>query len=327
MLYLARRVGHAAIVLLGVSMLSFVLAEAAPGNAFDDLRLDPRITPATIDALSHQYGLDRSFPQTYLTWLRSLSDGDLGFSVTHNTAVTELLWPRARNTFVLTLAATTLAWMIAIPVGAWAAQRERAWPDRVAAATTTALIGIPDLVLCLALLLLAARTGVLPTGGMMSAGFADLGTWQQVADVVTHAFIPVLALTLVSLPVLVRHMRASMLDALNSPCIQAARALGIPEPRLRYRYALRLAANPMISLLGLSVSGLLSASLIVETIMSWPGLGPLLLSAVLARDSHVVVAVVMCSTVLLLGGSLLADVLLYWADPRIRVGQRATGAG
>lgn len=327
MLYLARRVGHAVILLLGVSMLSFVLAEAAPGNAFDDLKLDPRVAPATIDALTHQYGLDRSFPQTYLSWLRSLATGELGFSVTHNSPVADLIWPRARNTFLLTAVATTLAWLLAVPLGAWAAQRERAWPDRVTAGTTTALLGIPDLVLCLMLLVLAARSDWLPTGGMMSAGFAELGKWAQVSDLVTHAVMPVIALTLLSLPVLVRHMRASMLDALNSPCIQSARALGMPESRLRYRYALRLAANPMISLLGLSISGLLSASFIVETVMSWPGLGPLLLQAVLARDSHVVVGVVMCSTVLLLAGNLLADVLIYWADPRIRVGQRAPAAG
>jgi peptide/nickel transport system permease protein len=139
-----------------------------------------------------------------------------------------------------------------------------------------------------------------------------------VKDVVSHFFLPVMALTLVSLPVLVRHVRASVIDVLHAPFIQAARALGVPERRLLFRDALRVAANPMISLLGLSIAALLSASFVVETIMSWPGLGPLLLQAVAARDLYVVVGAVICSTVLLIAGGLLADALLFIADPRIR---------
>jgi peptide/nickel transport system permease protein len=116
----------------------------------------------------------------------------------------------------------------------------------------------------------------------------------------------------------VRHVRASLIDVLRAPFIHAARATGVPERRLLYRHALRAAANPLISLLGLSIAGLLSASLVIETIMSWPGLGPLLLDAVAAHDLHVVVAAVTCSTVLLIVGNLFADGLLYLADPRIR---------
>ena len=108
---------------------------------------------------------------------------------------------------------------------------------------------------------------------------------------------------------------------LRARCIQAARATGVPERRLLFRHALRLGANPLISLLGLSVAGLLSASLVIETIMSWPGLGPLMLDAVMARDLHVVVAAVTCSAVFLVAGSLFADGLLYLADPRIRTGR------
>jgi len=170
----------------------------------------------------------------------------------------------------------------------------------------------------LGLLLLAVRTGYFPTGGMVSLSFAELGPWDKVKDVASHFFIPVTALIMANLPVLVRHIRASLIEVLQAPFIQAARASGIPERRLLFRYALRAAANPLISLLGLSIAALLSASLVVETIMSWPGLGPLLLEAVAARDLHLVVGVVMCSTILLVAGSLLADTLLYWVDPRIR---------
>jgi peptide/nickel transport system permease protein len=325
--YLARRLAHAVAVLLGVSVLSFLLAEASPGSAFDELMLDPQVSPATIDALRDRYGLDRPLPEKYGQWLRSLLRGDLGYSVVHDTPVSTLLWPRARNTLFLTLTAVTLAWLVAIPLGVWAANRRGRWPDRVIAGATTTLLATPDLLLGLVLLLIAVRTGYFPTGGMVSIGFTDLGAVDKVKDVAAHFFLPVTALTLINLPVLVRHMRASMIDALQSPFMQGGRAMGVPERRLRIRYAWRIAANPMISLLGLSVAALLSASFVVETIMSWPGIGPLLLASVVARDLHVVVAVVTCSTILLISGNLIADALLYWADPRVRPRQSTIGAG
>jgi peptide/nickel transport system permease protein len=153
---------------------------------------------------------------------------------------------------------------------------------------------------------------------MVSAGFGDLGRWQQARDLAAHLFLPAVALVLINLPILVRHVRASLLDVLSAPFIQAARGRGVPPRRLLFRDALRAAANPLISLLGLSIAALLSASLVVETLMGWPGLGPLLLDAIAARDLHLVIGAVLCSTGLLLAGNLIADGLLYLADPRVR---------
>jgi peptide/nickel transport system permease protein len=319
--YLCARLGHGFLVLIGVSVLSFLLAEAAPGTYLDELKLDPRISPTTVAAMRDRYGLDQSLPEKYFHWLQSIARGEMGFSVAYNRPVGPLLWPRVRNTLLLTVPATLLAWLIAVPVGTWAASRKGGWIDSLAAGTTTALLGVPDLLLGLGLLLLAVRSGYFPTGGMVSPGFDQLDPWQKTRDVMSHFLLPVTALTLVNLPVLVRHVRASLIDVLRAPFILAARATGIPERRLLFRHAFRAAANPLISLLGLSVGGLLSASLVVETIMSWPGLGPLLLEAVSARDLHVVVAAVICSTVLLIVGNLFADGLLYLADPRIRPGR------
>lgn len=319
MFYVVRRVGHGLLVLFGVSILSFVFAEAAPGDVFDELRLDPRVSPETIDTLRVRYGLDRPFPEKYARWLGSIAQGELGFSVAHNSPVGPLLWPRVRNTLFLTVTATTFAWLIAVPIGTWAASRRGTWVDRVTAGATTTFLAMPDLLLGLVLLMCAVRSGLLPTGGMMSVDFADLSTWGQVKDLLSHFALPVIALTLLNLPVLVRHVRASMIDALAAPFVQGGRALGMSERRILFRYALRVAANPLLALLGLSIATLLSASLVIETIMSWPGLGPFLISAVLARDLHVVVGVVTCSTVLLIAGNWLADALLYWSDPRIRL--------
>jgi peptide/nickel transport system permease protein len=318
MRYLSRRLGHGVFVLVGVSVLSFVLTALAPGDFLNEMRLDPRISPATVAGLRASYGLDRPLPMRYLAWVESVGRGDLGFSFAYNIPVASLLWPRARNTLLLTVTATTIAWLIAVPVGAWSASHEGRWDDRVCAGATTALLVIPELLLGLGLLVFAVRTGAFPIGGMMSPRAAELAPWGRLHDLAAHLALPALALTLLNLPVLVRHIRASLIDVLKTPFIQAARARGIPQRRLLFRDALRAAANPLVSLLGLSIAGLLSTSLVIEAVMSWPGLGPLLLDAIQARDVHVVIGAVMCSTLFLLGGNLLGDALLYLTDPRLR---------
>jgi peptide/nickel transport system permease protein len=316
--YLCRRLGQGLLVLFAVSALSFALAETAPGSLVDELRLNPRISPATIEAMRDRYGLDESLPEKYLHWLQSIWRRDLGYSVIYNGPVAPLLWPRVRNTLLLTVTATALAWLVALVIGAWAASRKGKWPDRLTAAGTTILLSVPDLLLGLLLLLVAVRTGYFPTGGMVSVGFDELSPVGKLGDLGSHFFLPVTGLMLIELPTLARHVRASLIEVLQAPFIQAARATGISERRLLVRHALRAAANPLIALFGLSVAGLLSASLVIEAIMSWPGLGLLLLEAVGARDLHLVVAAVTCSTILLISGNLLADALLYLADPRVR---------
>ena len=318
MRYFCGRLGHGLLVLVGVSVLSFVFTALAPGDFLTEMKLDPRISPKTVAALRDRYGLDQPLPLKYFHWLQSVGRGELGFSFAYNSPVASLLWPRARNTLVLTVPATALAWLIAVPLGAWSASQRGRWGDRLCAGATTALLVVPELVLGLGLLLIAVRTGYFPIGGMMSARFAELGPWGKLKDLAFHLFLPASALILLNLPVLVRHVRANLIEVMAAPFIQAARARGVPQRRLLFRDALRAAANPLISLLGLSIAALLSASLVVEALMSWPGLGPLLLEAIAARDLHVVIGAVMCSTLLLLGGNLLADALLYLADPRLR---------
>ena len=316
--FVVRRLGHALLVLVGVSVLSFVFTALAPGDFLNDMKIDPRISPETVAALRDRYGLDQPLVSRYSHWLKSVGRGELGYSLAYNAPVAPLLWPRARNTLVLTVTATTIAWLIAVPVGAWTASRPGGFADRLCATVTTALLVVPELLLGLGLLLFALRTGYFPVGGMVSPAAMDLGPWARLKDVTRHLVLPATAMILLMLPVLIRHVRASLLDTLAEPFILAARARGIPEGRLLFRDALKASANPLASLLGLSVAGLLSTSLVIEAVMSWPGLGPMLLDAIAARDLHLVVGGVLCSTVLLLGGNVLADGLLYWLDPRIR---------
>lgn len=323
MRYFLRRLLQATFLLIGVSILTFLFSTLAPGNYFDEMQLNPQISLETVAALRAQYQLDRPLPVRYGRWVKLLLQGEMGFSFAYNSPVAPLLWVRARNTLLLTVTATLLAWALALPLGIWSATTLGRGADRVLSSATAVLLVIPDLALALGLLILAVHTGWFPTGGMVSVGFEDLSPFQKISDVSSHIALPVLALVLSTLPVLVRHVRAAVAEALKAPFLRAAAGHGIPRRTLLYKYALRAAANPLISLFGFSVGALLSGSLLVEVVMSWPGLGPLLLEAILARDLYVVIGGVLCSTIFLVAGNFLADVLIYWADPRIRTGAAA----
>jgi peptide/nickel transport system permease protein len=313
MRYVARRLLHGLLLLVGVSVLSFVFAELAPGDYFSELRTDPRVSAETVAALRAQSGLDRPLPVRYAAWAASVLRGDFGYSLAYNSPVGPLLWGRVRATLLLTGTATLLAWLIALPLGIWNATARGTWGDSVSRVVLSFLLAVPDLLIAIVFLMLAVETGYFPTGGMVSPGAL------RVQDVAWHLALPVAVLVLGMLPTLVRHVRASMAEVLDSPFALSARAQGIPRQRLLFRHLLPAAANPLISLAGFSLGTLLSASLLIEVVMGWPGLGPLFLEAIMARDFAVVLAVVILSASFLVAGNLLADILLYRVDPRIRM--------
>jgi len=323
MRYLLRRSAHAAFLLLGVSLLAFAFTVLVPGSYFDEMRLNPQIAPETIVALRSRYELDRPLPVRYVHWVIWLAHGDMGFSFAYNTPVAPLLLVRARNTLLLTVTAMLLAWGIALPLGIWSADHLGGLPDRLLSWGTAALLLIPDLALALGLLVIAVKTRRLPTGGMVSPNFENLSFFGKASDLLLHMTLPVAALVLSVLPLLVRHVRAAVGEVLVAPFLLAAEGHGIPRRTLLYRYALAAAANPLIALFGFSLGTLLSGSLLIEVVMSWPGLGSFLLEAILARDIYVVIGGVLLSTLFLVGGNFLADLLLYWADPRIRTERSA----
>ncbi|HET9359218.1 MAG TPA: ABC transporter permease [Vicinamibacterales bacterium] len=313
-----RYVARSLITLASVSVFSFLLLELAPGDFFTDLRAETRVGPETVEALRNQYGLTRSPLARYWQWLQSFVSGDLGFSLAHRAPVASVLWVRAGNTLLLTVPALLVTWALALPLGIWAARRRGRWPDRLCGGATSTLLALPDLLVALLLLLLALRTGLFPTGGMLSPGAEDMSVTARVRDFAAHAFLPLCALVVTTLPAVFRHVRASMIEAAGAPAVQAARGLGIRPSRLTLRFVLPLAANPLVSLAGLSIATLLSASLLIEVVMSWPGLGPLLVEALLAKDVHVVLSASMLATGLLVLGNLAADLTLVGIDPRIR---------
>ncbi|HEV2341193.1 MAG TPA: ABC transporter permease [Candidatus Acidoferrales bacterium] len=317
MKYLGLRLLHSALLLWGVSLLAFLFVAAAPGDFADALRLNPQVSGTTIAATRARYGLDKSFPIRYARWIGNVARGDLGYSFAYDAPVASLIWTRARNTLFLTIIATLVAWLIAVPLGVWSASRRHGAANIVSTGVSS-LIAVPDILLALGFLYLAVQTGWFPTGGMVSVAFDQFGYWAKLRDLIAHLILPTMTLVIGMLPVLAQHARAAVAEALDAPFIRSARAHGIPQRRLLFSYALPFAANPLISLFGLSLAALLSGSLLVEVIMSWPGLGPLILGAVESRDIYVVVASVLASTIFLLAGNWVSDLLLYANDPRIR---------
>jgi peptide/nickel transport system permease protein len=319
MYYVFRRLVHGLVLLIAVSLLSFVMAELAPGDFLGDLRLDHRVSEETMSLLRDRYGLDEPMPVRYLQWLESSLRGDFGFSKAHLTTAGSLLLPRARNTLFLASIALIMAWSTAIPLGVWSAYRQGGVLDRLVVGFSSFLLATPTIVIGLSALLLASRLDYFPTGGMTSLDFRELGPAGRFSDLVRHLALPAIALALGGFPVVYRHARTALVEIVDAPLVKAARGQGIGTYRLLFRQALKAAANPLISLFGLSIGGLLSGSLLIEVIMGWPGLGPLLLQSIFARDAHVVIGAVLLSSVFLIGGNLLADLLLFWIDPRTRV--------
>jgi len=320
MRYVGRRLLREVVLLLGVSTLCFLFTEIAPGSFFDEMRLNPQISPETISALRAHYGLDQPLLVRYGRWIASAVRGDFGYSIAYNTPVAPLLWSRAKHTLLLTTAATLLTWLMAVPLGVWTATSRGRWLDKVVAVGSSLLISVPEIVIAMALLALAVRWRAVPVGGMMSLGFEELSAWGKLQDVLLRMLLPTSILVLASIAVVVRHIRASVLEVLDAPYIQAARGYGIARARLLFRHVLPVAANPAISLFGFSLAALLSGSLLVEVVTGWPGLGPLILDATLSRDLYLVIGGVMFSAVFMVAGNFIADLMLLASDSRIRAG-------
>ena len=317
MRFLLRRALHSMLLLMGASVLSFLLVNLAPGNFFDEMRTNPQISRETLAALRAKYGLDRPLPIRYAQWVRSAVRGEWGFSFAYNSPAGPILQSRGGSTLLLTGVATTLAWLIALPLGSWAAARPGSLANWFAKGTVAILLATPELVMALFLLWVAARTGYFPSGGLTSISSVETNVGNEMKSLSRHIFLPSFCLAAGSLPLLLSHVRTAVAEALASPCIEAARGYGIPFRRLLLRHALPLAANPLISLFGFSLGTLISSSLLVETVFSWPGLGQLMLESIQKRDFFLIVDTSVLSTAFLIGGNFLADMLLYASDPRI----------
>lgn len=321
LLYVLKRLMQGLLTLLLASVLSFAIMQLAPGSYLDTLRQNPQIAPETIEQLKQQFGLDRPVIEQYWRWLvRIVTAGDFGTSFVFRRSVASLLWERIGNTVLLAVTSLIVTWAIALPLGILGAVNQNSRLDRVLRVLSYVGQGFPSFITALLLLFLAQYLSpLLPIGGMTSIDHADLSPIGQWLDIAWHAFLPTLALSITSFAGLQRLTRGQLLDVLRQDYIRTARAKGLPENRVIYVHALRNAVNPLVTLLGFEFASLLSGAFIAEFFFNWPGLGRLILSAVNAKDTYLVMASLTMGAVMLILGNLLADLLLRVVDPRIRL--------
>ena len=317
--YIIRRIIVAIPVLIGVSILSFIIIQMAPGDFLDQLRINPAVSQETINKMTHQFGLDKPLVEQYFLWLKSALTGNFGYSYSYRRPVAELIWSRAFNTLVLAFSSLVFAWVIGIGLGIFSALHKYTIIDHTL--TVLAFIGLatPAFFLGLLLLYFAAKTGTFPITGMTSVNHAQMPMQKKIVDILRHLFLPMLALGLIRLVGIMRQMRGQLLDVMHEDYVLFAVAKGMPRNVVIYKHALRNAINPLITMFGYALASLLSGALIIEIIFSWPGLGRLIYNALLEQDIYLVMGSLMISSAMLIGGNLIADVLLAWVDPRVRL--------
>ncbi|HEY8424749.1 MAG TPA: ABC transporter permease [Limnochordales bacterium] len=318
--FIGRRLIQMIPMLLGISLLSFLIMYAAPGSFVNALKLRPDLSPETIARIEAQLGLDQPVLVQYLRWLWNLLRLDLGQSFTYQVPVTYLIGSRAVATLLLAVSSAAISWLLAFPLGVYAAVRAHTGYDRVLTFVSLLGLSIPNFFLAMLLLFAVVRWRLpLPVGGMTSPGASSWSFWEQVLDVLRHLLIPAVVLGTAGVASLTRYLRSGLLDVLRQEYITTARAKGLPERAVIWRHALRNALNVMITLFGFELGGLLSGAALTEIITSWPGLGQLILEAVQSQDYYLVMGSVTIGGVMLVLGNLIADILLAWADPRVRL--------
>ena len=305
-------------ILLGIVVISFAVMQLAPGDYLTTLRGQPQIKPETIARLSKDFGLDKPWYEQLWLWLVNALHGNFGYSFTYKIGVFQLIGQRLYYTFWLGFYSTILAWGIALPLGIYTATHRNSFSDRVANFVAFAGISLPGFFVALLAMLLAQKTGWFPVGGATSVDYATMSHFGKIKDTAWHLVLPVLVLGTRGVAGLMRQMRGSVLDVLSENYILAARARGLSQRRVIWKHAFRNSINPLITLFGYEISGLLAGAALVEYVMSWPGLGRLLLESVQTQDLYVAMGSFVMGGALLIIGNLVADVLLALTDPRIK---------
>jgi peptide/nickel transport system permease protein len=316
--YIVRRTLICIPLLFLMATVSFFVMQLPPGCPLDPVRLDPRISEELIQIIERRFGLDKPLYLQYLHWMRNALRLDFGWSMRFHQPVWDIIRERILATLLLSLSATLFTWLIAIPLGTYAAINQYKWKDKIISVLAAVGLAIPNFFLAILLIYIAHTTGILPLGGMRSIGHFELSTWGRAWDIARHLVIPTVVLGTAGLAGMQRIMRGNLLEVLKTQYIITARAKGLPENRVLYLHALRNAINPMVTMLGFSFSALLSGAALTEMITAWPGLGLVMLQAVRMMDQFLIMAAFLMSGVMLILGNLLADILLAVVDPRIK---------
>ncbi len=316
--YILRRALQMIPLLLGISFLTFLFLSLAPGDFLSTMAENPQIQPETIEIMRRKFGLDQPWFVQYALYLKNLFlHLDFGESFSRHQPVFTVLRGGLANTLLLASAAACVTWLLAIPLGVWAAVRQYSWVDKSLSFVSFLWLSTPEVLSGLLLVYLAAKTGLFPVGGMRSLDWDMMGPMDRALDLLHHLALPALVVGLIPLAGRMRQMRGNLLDVLRLEYVTTARAKGLDERTVIFKHAVRNAINPLITLFGFTLGALVSGSFIAEIIFSWPGLGRITLEAILTQDQYLVMGSILMASAVLVLGNLVADLLLVWADPRI----------
>ena len=322
--FIVRRTLLMAPTLLAISVISFVIIELPPGDYVTDYiaGLQMEGTPASeemADALRVRFGLDRPWHNRYLKWAWGFARGDFGFSLSWRVPVSELIRERLILTLVVSLSAMGFTWLVALPIGVYSAVRQYSVGDSIFTFIGFLGLSIPNFLLALVLMFVAYRYFGSSVGGLFSQQFVDAPwTLAKVADLLNHLWIPTVVVGTAGTAGMIRVMRANLLDELRKAYVTTARARGLPEGKLLIAYPIRVAINPFISTVGWLLPNLFSGAAITAIVLSLPTMGPLFLQALRQQDMYLAGSFIMITAVMTVAGTLLSDILLAVADPRIR---------
>ncbi|MGQ0548771.1 MAG: ABC transporter permease [Armatimonadota bacterium] len=316
--FLARRFVHGIIVLVGLSILMFTLLVFTPGDPVELLAAsNPDIRPEDVANLRKYYGLDDPAYVRYFKWMRSMLKGDLGYSRTYGSPVTKIVVERLRNTLTLVATAVVVAFVIGAAAGIYSALHQYSATDYTVTVLAFAGHSLPPFWLGIVFILIGAVwVPWFPAGGMLTPGVAP--GWPAFIDRLWHLILPTAVLATFGMATWARYTRSSMLEVIRQDYVRTARAKGNSEKVVINKHALRNALIPIITLVALSIPGILNGAVLTETVFSWPGMGLLLFQAVLGHDYNVAMAVLLFLALMTVVFNLLADVAYAMADPRIR---------
>jgi peptide/nickel transport system permease protein len=319
--YIAKRMLLMIPILFGITVLSFGVMRLAPGGPAEaQMEFSAKASAEARERLRKLYGADQPFHKQYATWLKKFVTLDFGEAFADGRKVKDKILERLPITLIINLLSLGLVLLIAIPIGILSATRQYSLLDRFT--TIFVFIGFSTPSFWLALLLiylLGVQWGVLPISGIQSLDVTGLTAWGLLADRAHHLILPVFVSAFGGLAGFSRYVRNSMLEVMRQDYIRTARAKGLPEGEVIYKHALRNALMPVITILGLSLPGVIGGSAIMEMIFSIPGMGQLMFQAVLARDYNLVMGILAPAALLTLLGNFLADIAYAFTDPRVRL--------
>lgn len=318
--YIIRRLAGSVPILLGITIISFAIIHLVPGKPTTaESSLNPKVSLQVRERLEKLYGLDKPVAVQYSDWIRRLARLDFGRSFTDGRPVIEKVAERLPVTLSINILSMLFIFLIAIPLGVKSARSAGSWFDTLVTFFVFLFFAAPTFWVALLLMqFVCIKLGWLPISGITSLDFEYFTFPQKFMDIARHLILPVFVSCITGLAAVSRYMRSSMLEALQQPYIYTARAKGLPEATVVYKHAFRNAVLPIITILGLSIPGLIGGSVIFESLFALPGIGRLFYEAVMMRDYPLIMAEVVLGALLTMAGNLIADISYAYVDPRIR---------